>query len=208
MEQRGAFTMKPQMILCGLAVALAGFIGFWAGSRSAPSGHETIAGTMLLADDPLLSEWFLHNNGGIQTYASLRYKHTNGSLPFPAKRIGDFETAETLDASNAILLYGAYPAANHALYAMYRSLKYRSGQDSKGSEFAGSILVSLKFAEGAKYLAALDGDQAIYDAASRAQRCTLMALATGQQEDIKEVCVRELKHAFEAATGASLAPLP
>lgn len=208
MEQRGAFTMKPQMILCGLAVALAGFLGFWMGSRSDPSGHETFAETMLIADNPLLSEWFLHNNGGIQTFASLRHKHANGSLPFSAKRIGDFETAETLDTSNAILLYGAYPAANHALYAMYRSLKHRSGQDTTGSKFAGAILVSLKFAEGAKYLAVLDGDKAIYDAADRTQRCTLMALANGLREDIKEECVRELKHAFEAATGTSLAPLP
>lgn len=194
-----------QKLISGLiAAALFVLIGFFGGVTYKRMDAAQAKVNILIPDDPLMTEWFIHNNGGIATYATLQHKLKDGTLLFPSDRIDNFEAAETLDPYDAILLYARYPSPHHAIYGLYRSLKHRSAGDTEADDFAGSILQSLKFAEGAMYLAVINDDLQSFEAATNAKDCTMRALAEGRRPDVSGVCVQNLESAFEAMTAAPI----
>ncbi|SFJ56596.1 hypothetical protein [Jannaschia pohangensis] len=187
-------------IALGAAAALLLGVGFGAGRLVGGAGglaqELRIADPVLFADDRMIA------GQGMRAYANYRAAQARGEISDAWTRgASDFETAEAMPASEAIALIGQYPAAENALYALFRSLEAASRDDLSTGAARRSLLFSVELAEGAKYMALTTGDATAFFLAEQAERCVLNAFGDGTLDEVARVCVPDLARALEPILG-------
>jgi hypothetical protein len=189
--------------VAGIAI-VAGMGGYWIGALE-DSGIGSVRPGLGPKQQSLYNEiGVFSTDADLRAYMNRRYDFDNGAFPFVRQAAPDYDEQEERDVQAVTKTLGQFSHAQPVAYTYYRRLDELAREGATTDEYIEWLTFVLRTGESAMYLAALDGEEALYDAIQRSHDCVLFELAHDGGTDISNECLPDLRNALSEALGVEL----